>query len=220
MTDRTTARLAALLCMAFALMSASPSHAQVCGDDDAGDEEDAGLCEDDAGAEEVDASMPLADGGAIDAGIDAGSVDVGYACSCTAHERDEQGTIHVCTGSEDRDVCASFSCTVGTVRYRPCDQEAVRLCCTMPSRGLYSQLYEDCDHPNCETGFRAQCRAFGGTVAEGACELEEHDAYEEADGGGFCSMQPSRGGARPPVWLVLMAASLGVITRRVRRRPR
>jgi hypothetical protein len=152
------------------------------------------------------------------------SIDIGHACSCESAEGSDQGLIHVCTGSETADGCRRFSCESGTVRNRPCSTHEVKLCCSMGARELYSQLYEDCTHPNCEAGFRAQCLEFGGAISEGACDLEQHDMYEDSrgGGGGFCSVGSigaGRGAAGAGLCFVLASVGLGV-RRRSRLRAR
>lgn len=148
----------------------------------------------------------------IDAGADA-SIDLGHACSCESVEGSDQGRIHVCTGAQSAEACRDFTCETGTVRNRPCPITAVKLCCNLSVRDEYSQLYEDCTHPNCETGFRAQCVDFGGFITEGACDIEMHDEYAENDSGGFCSVSRI-GGGHPPAWLALVAVALGLGWRR------
>jgi hypothetical protein len=203
--------------MLLALCLPGRATAQVC-DDDAGDEdagdEDGGLaCEPtDSGAPvgEADASLP--DGSGFDAGD-----ETREACSCETIENTGAGTIHVCTGGRDRSVCRGFECESSVVRARPCPTRSVELCCEMPARGLYSQLYEDCDHPNCETGFRAQCHDFGGTLREGKCALEETPPTSDGDSGGCSVSTPSN---RAPLssasclWLVAIALALRGLTRR------
>jgi MYXO-CTERM domain-containing protein len=100
------------------------------------------------------------------------------------------------------------------VRDRACPTSGVALCCEMPARGLYSQLYEDCTHPNCEAGFRAQCTDFGGTISVGACVVEDTDSASDESGGG-CSVH---GGGRTPnpstALLCLLGIALAARTRR------
>jgi hypothetical protein len=160
-------------------------------------EDDAGsaVCEDDAGAE----PPPLSDAGIMDAGAGredgggAGRPPIGSssrACSCES-ELDDDGRIHVCTESDDSQVCRSFDCDLGTRLERPCPPAPTRLCCEMPARKLQSYLYEDCTHPNCESGFREQCREFGGLVYRGACEQpavgDSGGDRVDDDGGTLCS---------------------------------
>ena len=184
---------------AFAVHAPSGAAAQVCdedaGDEDAGEDGDAGLV-----CEPADAGMPpfgtpdasLPDGGGL---VDAGG-DASDACSCETVENTGAGSIHVCTGARERYECRYLECNTTHKRDRPCPTRGVELCCEMPSRGLYSQLYEDCDHPNCQTGFRAQCRDFGGTIREGACLIEEPGS-ESDDPGGSCSAAAR---TRSPLW--------------------
>jgi hypothetical protein len=183
----------AWLLAALALYAPSGAAAQTCDDEDAGDEdggsdEDGGLpglvCEpSDSGIpmQEPDASVP---DGSVE--VDAGAV-VGAACSCETVENTGGGAIHVCTGARDHDVCQQLECESSIVRDRACPTSDVVLCCEMPARGLYAQLYEDCEHPNCETGFRAQCTDFGGSITEGACVVEDTDGASDESGGG-CSV--------------------------------
>lgn len=189
--------------------------AQLC-DDDAGDEdagdEDGGLsCEPvDSGAPptgEPDASWP--DGGGFDAGDVASD-----ACSCDTVASTSAGTIHVCTGARERYECRYLECTTTIKRAQPCPSSRVELCCEMTSRGLYSQLYEDCDHPNCEAGFRAQCHDFGGAVHEGPCAVDERPASEDDSSGGC-----SAAGARAAGWsaALLWLAGLALALRSARR---
>jgi uncharacterized protein (TIGR03382 family) len=205
------------------LFIAGSARAQLCSADagcDAGTDagpSDAGTG--DAGASDggmsIDASVP--DAGVSDAGMDAGgSPGNTAACSCeTAVNSD--GLIHVCTGSFDRDVCRTFDCQEGSVRSARCSDQPVRLCCTMPARMLYSQLYEDCTHANCESGFSQQCTEFGGTISVGACqapELPDDPDTETGDGG--CSVG---GRPNPAAWSVL-ALALGLLLARRRTRAR
>lgn len=188
--------------------------AQVC-DDDAG-----AVCEEDAGLDDADAGLE----GPADAGVDAGGREA--ACSCDARS-DEGGAIHVCTGSFDELTCDWFSCERGDVWARPCRSDAVLLCCDMPERKLYANLYADCTHPNCRQGFIAQCRDFGGKLHKGACPQQL--AYEERnpepdprddDDGGFCSVSRGVGGAGggPASTGTALLLSLGLLGLRVRSR--
>jgi hypothetical protein len=163
----------------------------------------------DGGMSMMDASAPASDAGASDASVpDGGSTpaDPGSvaACSCeTALNSD--GLIHVCTGSFDRDTCRAFDCEQGSPRAARCPQEAVRLCCTMEARHLYSELYEDCTHPNCMSGFRAQCEEFGGLVSVGACDTPALPDDPDTDtGGSDCSLARGRRGAGAAYGLVLL----------------
>lgn len=206
--------------MLLALCWPGRGTAQVCdedaGDEDAGDEDGGLACEPaDSGMppiDEADASLP--DGGAVDAGD-----ETREACSCETIENTGAGTIHVCTGGRDRSVCSDFECESSVVRARPCPTRSVELCCEMRARGLYSQLYEDCDHPNCETGFRAQCHDFGGTLREGKCEIEELPTASDDDSGGGCSVRPeSRASTWSAAALCLLGTALALRTRK-RQRP-
>jgi hypothetical protein len=157
-----------------------------------------------------DAAVP--DGGASE---DPGTV---AACSCeTALNSD--GLIHLCTGSFARDTCESFACEEGSARSARCPGDAVRLCCTMEARRLYSQLYEDCTHPNCDSGFQAQCLDFGGVITLGPCAAPElpDDPETETGESASCSLHPvasSRGPAA--LWLTL----LSLVALRMRRKRR
>ena len=93
----------------------------------------------------------------------------------------------------------------------------VELCCEMPSRGLYSQLYEDCDHPNCETGFRAQCEDFGGLIRGGACKVEAPELPGDRDSGGGCSVSAAtapRLAHFGSLWLLGVGIALALRARR------
>ena len=179
---------ASLLGIALALLPL-PALAQGLCDDDAA------TCDDDAGGVGVTnpdgGPVPMADGDAGDAGAGPSTMDGGAgpraACSCET-DQDDDGRIHVCTDSFERDICEQFSCDLGTERNRGCPTREVRLCCEMPARGLQSRLYDDCTHPNCESGFREQCGQFGGDVHAGNCE-QSSDAASSGDdsSGGFCA---------------------------------
>jgi hypothetical protein len=127
------------------------------------------------------------------------------ACSCeTALNSD--GHIHLCTGSFDRDTCRSFDCDEGSPRSARCPGDSVRLCCTMEARKLYSQLYEDCTHPNCESGFRAQCDEFGGVVSEGPCDAPELPDDPDTDtGSSDCSLHAHANTSFAPYGLSIFA---------------
>lgn len=191
--------------------------AQLCGDDDAGS-----MCSDDAGLE---GDGGLDDDAGTEGPSDAGS-GPGAACSCDARS-EKGGSIHVCTGSFDSEVCATFTCERGEVWQRPCSTEGVKLCCEMPGKKLYADLYTDCTHPNCRAGFFAQCQDFGGSVYEGPCraqlEYEQRnpstdDNKDEDDG--WCSVTRGVGaGAAPGTGsAALLGALLLLALRRGRRR--
>jgi hypothetical protein len=154
-----------------------------------------------------DASVP--DGGFSDGNLDAGDNPGVAACSCEVAVDNGDGLIHVCTGSFDRDVCRSFDCEQGTPRPARCSDFRARLCCNMPARFLYSHLYEDCTHPNCERGFRAQCQEFGGTVSLGACDAPDvpDDPDTETGESSDCSVSPAHPGSAwwTTPWLALAA---------------
>lgn len=182
------------------------------------DEDAASACFDDAGTEN-DAG-PV--GGVVhhgaDAGADAAARAGTEACSCTTNDSEEldtsdsPGRVHVCTGSLDPEVCEDLDCERGIFEKRACDSSSVRYCCEMPN-GLYSQLYENCDHPRCEQGFVAQCEDFGGTLLPRACDVPD-DVKETDDGGGFCSAVPGRTSPASAALLVLVGLALGVRRRR------
>ena len=189
-----------------------------CSDGGAPDASVADAGASDAGMSMPDASAPTGDAGPIASMPDGGSGpdDPGAvaACSCeTALNSD--GLIHVCTGSFDRDTCRSFDCEYGPPRSARCPDQSVQLCCTMEARHLYSELYENCTHPNCVSAFRAQCDDFGGVVSVGACDTPELPDDPDTDtGGSDCSLQPGARGARAPYGLTL----LGVVWLGLRRR--
>jgi len=205
-----------MLLVASAARAPSSAAAQACdedageelaGDEDAGDEDGGLVCE------PTDSGMPplgepdasLSDAGDV-GGPDAGD-PISTACSCEARTNTGAGVIHVCTGGRSEDVCASFECDSSNVRARPCPTNDVALCCEMSARGLYSQLYEDCDHPNCETGFRAQCSDFGGLVHEGPCVIEE-EGSDDDDSGGGCTVSARNatgGSAGAALWLIAIS---------------
>jgi hypothetical protein len=219
----------ALSALAWALLlaPAMPAAAQGACEVDAG-----GACQDDDGGVDVPpADAGSSDGGMsqIDGGSDAGTnqrdggADPGVACSCHTDSEAERGQrIHVCTESSELDVCHDFSCERGTVRSRGCPGDDVQLCCEMPARGLQSYLYADCTHANCESGFREQCREFGGTVSAGACEGLDGSgglggSDDEDDEGGFCAVSTpgSQGGAR---CMFAVLGAFALVAMRLRRR--
>lgn len=210
----------ACLLAALALQAPLRVAAQTCDEEDAGDEDggsddDGGLaCEPASGdsgvpSDGADASLPDA-GAFADAGDHNGAV-----CSCETDENTGGGPIHVCTGARERDVCRQFECESSIVRDRACPTSGVALCCEMPVRGLYSQLYEDCTHPNCEAGFRAQCVDFGGSVSKGACVVEDADGASGGSGGG-CSV-PGRGRTSDPSTALLCMLGIALAVRIQRR---
>lgn len=192
-------------------LAGSPASAQLC------DEDAASACFDDAGADDDDAgvvqSLP-------DASVDA-AVSV-TACSCTTNEREDvdtdgKGRVHVCTGSLDEAACAKLVCNEGDYEPRACSTRNVRYCCQMPS-GYYSQLYDDCDHPRCESGFRAQCEAENGAITHGACDVPRglETADEDDARGGFCSAAPGRSSEASGALFSLVCAALWARRRRPR----
>lgn len=204
------------------LFFATPLAAQAVCDDDGGtcDDADGGVDpDDDGGVPMSDDMMPdvMPDGGASP---DAGTSGRYDECSCEADIGTGDGRIHVCTESFDPFVCEDFGCNRGTVRRRACDRDNVALCCEMRSRDLNTHLYEDCDHPNCESGFREQCERFGGSVLDGPCEAPEppdnidNRPDEEDDDGGFCAVSAPGAQRRGSGALAL----LGVVALLVRRR--
>jgi MYXO-CTERM domain-containing protein len=223
-----TSFLATAGALAALLLPAADARAQMCTLDAGCGDGGADAGPSDGGAEDAgdgavpdggvsDASVP--DGGTADGGLDAGSTPGTAACSCET-ALDSDGLIHVCTGSFDRDVCSSFSCEQGTPRAARCSDSQARLCCTMPARMLYSHLYEDCTHPNCERGFRAQCQEFGGTVSLGACDAPElpDDPDTETGESSDCSVAPARAGT--PWWSATWLAGAGLAWRLRRQRRR
>jgi hypothetical protein len=218
--------LRALGLVACALLLTAPMRAtaqcevdagpEPCGDDDGGidvPQPDAGS---DAGTSTMDAGS--------DAGIGSPDGGAGVACSCHTESEVERGQrIHVCTESSEVDVCREFSCERGTLRSRGCPGDDVQLCCEMRARGLQSYLYEDCAHANCESGFREQCREFGGTVTTGACESSGGSSglggSDDADDDSMCAV--SAPGARGGGSRALLAfGALGLLGARLRRRRR
>jgi hypothetical protein len=151
----------------------------------------------------------------MDAAVDGGGESVA-SCSCETALNDN-GRIHVCTGSFDRSTCRSFSCDVGAPRSGRCPDRQVLLCCTMSARHLYSHLYDDCEHPNCEAGFRAQCDDFGGTVTAGACQAPELPDDPDTEVGTSCALQPpGTSNGSPLPWSLLF----GLLCLGARRRTR
>lgn len=204
---------AAVLLMCPLLVWSADARAQ---DDDGGVGAD-----DDAGMEPM--------GTDDDAGMaDAGMQDDGprVACSCEiVEDRGEEGTVHTCTGTFDEGLCDSFECERSNVLQRACPTTGIDLCCDMGSRGLYTNLYDDCTYPNCEGGFRAQCADFGGIVYQGTCGDQDSDdggAPEPDDDGGlggFCSIGTAPGAGSghlggAPVALLLGLLALGYRRRR------
>jgi hypothetical protein len=181
-----------LAAAALAGLPAAHTSAQVCSEDDGGplscEDEDAGSAGADAG---TGTSAPRDGGTTGPAGGSGARFDAGAgaqaACSCTTNTIEgEYGRIHVCTGSTDPGACRRFECTLGELSHeRACSERNVELCCVMRSRDLVSVLYEDCTHPNCRSGFIAQCMDFGGRVRD-ECEvlLDGNDR----DGGGWCAV--------------------------------
>jgi MYXO-CTERM domain-containing protein len=191
--------------------------AQQCDADDAGEQ-----CLDDAG---LDGDGGLEDDAGLGAPADAGSGS-GVACSCDARS-EKGGSIHVCTGSFDSEVCETLSCELGEVWQRPCSIKGVRLCCEMPARQLYANLYDDCTHANCRAGFFAQCQDFGGSVYEGPCRAQlewaqrnpSDSGKDDDDDDGWCSVARGVGagsssGASTGGLLLLALALLGLRRRR------
>jgi MYXO-CTERM domain-containing protein len=93
----------------------------------------------------------------------------------------------------------------------------------MRSRDLKTHLYEDCDHPNCESGFREQCERFGGSVEEGPCEAPEppdnidNRPDEDDDDRGFCAVSAPGADRGAPAALLLLGV-VGLLARRRRQR--
>ncbi len=207
--------LAALLCLASwpAVAVADDCDAGADCDGDGGTDDDGGVDD----APPADGSVRV-DGGM---GLDGGTVGQYDECSCDAFIASSEGDIHVCTESFEPSVCRGFGCNRGTVRSRACPRGGVELCCEMEIQGLKTHLYEDCDHPNCVSGFREQCRDFGGSILEGACEAPEPpdrivNDEDDDDSSGFCAVRVLGGGSGSGAgWVVVMAvAVLGVRRRR------
>ncbi len=78
--------------------------------------------------------------------------------------------------------------------------------------------YDDCDHPRCESGFRAQCEAEGGAITHGACDVPRdlETADEDDDSGGFCSAIPGRSSQAGAALFSLVGAALWARRRRAR----
>lgn len=205
-TTSPIARVLGAAAWTLAIVSASASTSRPASAQGLCEQEDAGLCEDDGGVDTPPAdagsdagSSTGGDGGIVrrDGGASGGE---GIACSCHTDTELERGArIHVCTESSDPDVCLGFDCERGTVRDRGCPSDGVRLCCVMRSRDLSTSLYDDCTHPNCESGFREQCREFGGTVSTGACEGAVGGGGSgsgdiDDDDGSMCAVGPAPGG--------------------------
>ena len=91
-------------------------------------------------------------------------------CSCDAVQGVTE-IVHVCTGALTAAACDGITCERGVKGERPCSVAGVAGCCWMPARGLYTQLYLDCTHPNCTTGFTQQCASLGGQLRPGACPV-------------------------------------------------
>lgn len=189
-------------------VSVGTASAQVCEEEDA-----SSTCSGDAGSD---------DGGALSSDFDAGWLNgPPKACSCTSNfDPDQNGTLHVCTGSLDEDTCATFTCEQGRRAAAACDDEDVRMCCEMKSRKLYSQLYGDCTHPRCELGFRAQCEELGGRIHSGPCQVPAEYVRDEGgsdDDGDGCSAIPGRPrNTQSPAWGLLAAAAAWLFVRRRR----
>lgn len=174
----------------------------------------------DAGADAGTTDAGSSDAGSVNMSMDASTPDQTAACSCESDMGSGAREIHLCTGSFDRDVCRSFSCTEGTLRSARCDDDSpVKLCCDMPARGLYTYLYQDCTHPNCETGFRAQCADFAGEVVTGRCDApglpdDPNTGFETTSSCGVSQRSST------PSWLWLSGSSLMLVfagRRRIKR---
>jgi len=196
------------LCGLMALWTAVPARASAqvpCA-------ADAGSCQD--GGAPPAAGAPGADGGRADS---SGPGVGGSICSCETLD-EKEGRLHVCTDSYERDVCAQFSCSRGTERARACPSRGVKLCCELPKQGTQSRLYDDCTHPNCESGFRDQCGDFGGTVHEGDCDVSATPSSRKKTS--LCAVaSPGAPGGRVP-WALSSwpVAVLALRRRRARRR--
>jgi hypothetical protein len=140
----------------------------------------------------------------------------GSICSCETVQ-DGDGRLHVCTDSYEREVCAEFSCARGTERSRPCPSRGVQLCCEMPDQDTQSRLYDDCNHPNCESGFRDQCRDFGGRVHEGDCDVSRVGTRPKEDA--LCAVHaPGSARGSTVAWALLISPGLLLSSRRRARR--
>ncbi len=154
-----------------------------------------------------------------DGGFDSGASMVPTttnACSCDVAANSD-GHIHVCTGSYEQSVCRQLTCEESNVRPQRCPEKDITLCCALDGRGLYSQLYNDCTHPNCESGFRAECEDLGGSISAGACEspaLPDDPDTETSDATGSCAIGYTTPAKRNGIfgWLV----SLALVVRRRR----
>ncbi len=148
------------------------------------------------------------------------------ACSCETDDGSGEREIHLCTGSFESEICRDFRddprwCEDGTKLSRRCDDDSpVRLCCKMKARGLYTYLYEDCTHPNCEVGFRAQCDDFAGKVVEGLCDPTSLPDGGDPELGDDPACSVATHGARTrngPVSALVWMLSLSFVARRKRR---
>lgn len=172
-----------------------------------------------------DTSGPTGGAGS-DQGTGSGSNDgssPSAVCSCQTDEGEGARRIHLCTGSFDGAVCDALSCK-GTLRKASCDDDSpVRLCCEMEARKLYTYLYADCTHPNCEKGFRAQCKDFAGEVRDGMCvgappvpEPPENDDGGSSSCRNAIAKRSTTSSAQSVLWLL----TIGLIARRTRMRRR
>jgi hypothetical protein len=190
-----TAAVAALVAMGGWTLLPAEASAQPCPDD-------AATCASDAGAPPGDPVPDAGPGSAPTTEPDEEGFD-GDICSCETL-LDDDGTLHVCTDSYERAVCATFSCNRGTERARPCPRRGVHLCCEMPDEGTQSRLYDDCTHPNCESGFRDQCREFGGTIHEGDCDVSR-SSEPHGDANSLCAVSAPGGARRTASGFALLA---------------
>lgn len=165
-----------------------------------------------------------------DAGVDVpdngGDDDDRTACGCDSQEVRGGQWIHVCSGSFDPAVCEQLTCDGRAALPAPCSPDRVRLCCEMPALDLYTNLYEDCEHDNCEDGFRRQCASFGGHVSSGLCGGQEPPAEEDDTrpsalerAKGLCTVAGTPGGEGGPLpgWTLGLLLGLWAL-RRSRRR--
>jgi MYXO-CTERM domain-containing protein len=176
------------------------------------------------GPDAGDAAAQADAGAGPDAGPDAGPEGI-TACSCEVTDY-SGGPIHLCTGSFEDEACRDLECSESSVRHNRCDEEDVLLCCDVRARGTYVYLYNDCTHANCETGFRAQCDDFGGTLYAGLCPspqepdrgtpppAREEPDPDEDDSPFSCSVGQT--GFRFGSWLMLGLLGLFGLRRRQR----
>jgi len=171
-------------------------------------------------------SEPTADGNGSDQSATGGSNEGSSptaACSCQTNQGEGARRIHLCTGSFDAEVCDALDCEI-RLRKASCDDDSpVRLCCEMEARKLYTYLYADCTHPNCDKGFRAQCKDFAGEVRDGMCsgpppdpQLSENNGSSPSSCRNAIAHSEDTSSAQGLFWLL----TVGLIARRTRTRRR